>query len=89
MLQGIEELFFSIECDNSAILQLLGDNTTVTTNNVPLYLEVIEKRITDMFSKVHWTDKIQKRDLRLDENKKPRMKTPILTEIAPTQPCPL
>jgi len=79
-----------IHCDNSPLLDLLGDNTTVTMSNVMLYLGIIEQRITDMFHKVYWMDKETKAAyLRLDEEKKPRLKVPTIVQIAPTQPCAL
>ncbi|KAK2581933.1 hypothetical protein KPH14_002385 [Odynerus spinipes] len=90
MLRGIEALFKAVRCDNTPILDLLGDNTHVTTSNVMLYLGIIEKRIAEMMHKVYWVDKATKaQQLRLDENKKPRLKVPSLTRIAPTQPCAL
>ncbi|XP_015183990.1 PREDICTED: coiled-coil domain-containing protein 63 [Polistes dominula] len=90
MLKGIEALFKAVKCDNSPILQLLGDNSHVTMGNVMLYLGIIEKRITEMMHKVYWVDKATKsQQLRLDEDKKPRLKIPSLTQIAPTQPCAL
>lgn len=90
MLTGIEALFKVVRCDNSAILRLLGDNAHVTMSNVMLYLNVIEKRITEMMHKVHWVDKAtMASQLRLDEDKKPKLKVPSLLEIAPTQPCAL
>ncbi|XP_015593598.1 coiled-coil domain-containing protein 63 [Cephus cinctus] len=89
LLRGIDSLFRTIRCDNSAILDLLGDNSHVTMNNVMLYLGIIEKRITDMFNKVHWVDKVGKTQIRLDENKKPKLKVPVLSNIVPTQPCSL
>lgn len=90
LLQGIDDLFRTIRCDNSPILELLGDNTHVTMSNVMLYLELIEKRITEMFHKVYWVDKASKAaQLRVDEDRKPRLKMPGLSRIVPTQPCPL
>ncbi|XP_043282011.1 coiled-coil domain-containing protein 63 [Venturia canescens] len=90
LLKGIETLFKSVRCDNSPILDLLGDNSTVTMNNVMLYLGIIEKRITDMFNKVHWIDTSTKSDtMRLDEEKKPHLKVPPLPSIVPSQPCSL
>ncbi|XP_046738263.1 coiled-coil domain-containing protein 63-like [Diprion similis] len=89
LLRGIEALFRAVRCDNSPILELLGDNSHVTTNNVMLYLGIIEKRITDLFNQVHWVDKARKAPSRLDESKKPRLKVPVLSQIAPTQPCAL
>lgn len=90
LLHGIESLFQTIGCDNSPILELLGDNTHVTMSNVMLYLGIIEKRITEMFHKVHWMDKATKApQLRFDEDKKPRLKIPIINQIVPTQPCAL
>ena len=89
LLKGIDSLFRALRCDNSSILQLLGDNSQVTMNNVMLYLGLIENRITDMFNKVHWVDKARKTDPRLDEERKPLLTTPALAIIAPTQPCPL
>ncbi|XP_032680336.1 coiled-coil domain-containing protein 63 [Odontomachus brunneus] len=90
LLSGIDALFKSIRCDNSPILELLGDNTHVTMSNVMLYLGIIEKQITEMFHKVYWVDKATKAPhLRLDENKKPRLKVPTLSRIVPTQPCAL
>ncbi|XP_014476801.1 PREDICTED: coiled-coil domain-containing protein 63-like [Dinoponera quadriceps] len=90
LLQGIDALFKSIGCDNSPILELLGDNTHVTMSNVMLYLGIIEKQITEMFHKIYWVDKATKPpQLRLDESRKPRLKVPALTRIVPTQPCAL
>ncbi|KAK0070850.1 hypothetical protein PV325_013984 [Microctonus aethiopoides] len=41
-----------------------------------------------MFNKVHWNDITGESDIvRLDEEKKPKLKIPELSEIAPTQPC--
>lgn len=89
LLRGIDDLFKAIRCDNSPILELLGDNTHITMSNVMLYLGIIEKRITEMFHKVYWVDKESKvPHLRhLDEERKPRLKVPVLNRIAPTQPC--
>nr|XP_012218958.1 PREDICTED: coiled-coil domain-containing protein 63 [Linepithema humile]XP_012218959.1 PREDICTED: coiled-coil domain-containing protein 63 [Linepithema humile] len=90
LLQGIDSLFKATRCDNSPILELLGDNTQVTMSNVMLYLGIIEKQITEMFHKVYWVNKASKApQLRVDEEKKPRLKVPALTRIAPTQPCAL
>ncbi|KAF7379207.1 hypothetical protein HZH68_017052 [Vespula germanica] len=90
MLKGIEALFKIIRCDNSPILRLLGDNTHVTMSNVMLYLNIIEKHITEMMHKVYWVDKATMVPiLRLDEDRKPKLKIPSLTQIAPTQPCAL
>ncbi|XP_060818371.1 coiled-coil domain-containing protein 63-like [Bombus pascuorum] len=90
LLKGIDSLFKAIRCDNSPILQLLGDNEQITTCNVMLYLEIIEKRITQMFHKVYWLDKATKtQQLRLDEERRPRLKVPPIEYIAPTQPCAL
>lgn len=90
LLKGIDSLFKAIRCDNSPILQLLGDNEQITTCNVMLYLEIIEKRITQMFHKVYWLDKATRtQQLRLDEERKPRLKVPPIEYIAPTQPCAL
>ena len=88
LLQGIDSLFKAIRCDNSPILELLGDNTHVTMSNVMLYLGIIEKRITEMFHKVYWVDKESKvPQLRLDEEKRPKLEVPVLNRIVPTQPC--
>lgn len=90
LLRGIDGLFKAIRCDNSPILELLGDNSQVTMSNVMLYLGIIEKRITEMFHKVHWMDKATKTpQLRLDEDKRPRLRVPALNRIVSTQPCPL
>ncbi|XP_071864031.1 coiled-coil domain-containing protein 63 [Bombus fervidus] len=90
LLKGIDSLFKAIRCDNSPILQLLGDNEQITTCNVMLYLEIIEKRITQMFHKVYWLDKATRtQQLRLDEERRPRLKVPPIEYIAPTQPCAL
>lgn len=90
LLKGIDSLFKAIRCDNSPILQLLGDHEQITTSNVMLYLGIIEKRITQMFHKVYWLDKATKtQQLRLDEERKPRLKVPQVEQIASTQPCAL
>lgn len=90
LLRGIDGLFKAIRCDNSPILELLGDNTHVTMSNVMLYLGIIEKQITEMFHKVYWVDKASKvPQLRIDEERKPRLKVPPVNRIVPTQPCAL
>ncbi|XP_076620369.1 coiled-coil domain-containing protein 63 [Colletes latitarsis] len=90
LLKGIDSLFKAIRCDNAPILELLGDNEQITTSNVMLYLGIIEKRITEMFHKVYWMDKATKsQHLRLDEDKRPRLKVPPIKYIARTQPCAL
>ncbi|KAJ8683019.1 hypothetical protein QAD02_018811 [Eretmocerus hayati] len=108
LLGGIEFLFTAIRCDNSPLLELLGDHSHVTTDNVMLYLGIIEKRVNDMMSKLHWTETSRKlqipstatttttattspkqEPLRVDEDRKPKLKPPQVSDIAPTQPCPL
>ncbi|XP_076224437.1 coiled-coil domain-containing protein 63 isoform X1 [Nomia melanderi] len=90
LLKGIDSLFKAIRCDNSPILELLGDNDQIMMSNVMLYLGIIEKRITQMFHKVHWVDRATKSQLlRLDEDKRPRLRVPTIKHIAPTQPCAL
>lgn len=89
LLEGVEQLFTSLQCDNSPLMELLGDNSHVTPDNVMLYLGIIEKRVNELLPKVHWIDRTRRTDLRLDEDKKPKLKKPLLSEIAPTQPCPL
>ncbi|XP_076303811.1 coiled-coil domain-containing protein 63 isoform X1 [Lasioglossum baleicum] len=90
LLKGIDSLFKAIRCDNSPILELLGDNEQITISNIMLYLGIIEKRITQMFHKVYWVDRATKsQQLRLDEDKRPRLKVPTIKYIAPTQPCAL
>ncbi|OAD53636.1 Coiled-coil domain-containing protein 63 [Eufriesea mexicana] len=90
LLKGIDSLFKAIRCDNSPILQLLGDNEQITMSNVMMYLGIIEKRITQMFHKVYWLDRATKtQHLRLDEDRRPRLKVPPIEYIAPTQPCAL
>ncbi|GAB1864888.1 Coiled-coil domain-containing protein 63 [Camponotus japonicus] len=90
LLRGIDGLFKAIRCDNSPILELLGDNTHVTMSNVMLYLGIIEKQITGMFHKVYWVDKTSKiPQLRIDEERKPRLKVPTVNRMVPTQPCTL
>ncbi|XP_076641835.1 coiled-coil domain-containing protein 63 [Halictus rubicundus] len=90
LLKGIDSLFKAIRCDNSPILELLGDNEQITMSNIMLYLGIIEKRITQMFHKVYWVDRATKsQQLRLDEEKRPRLVVPAIKYIAPTQPCAL
>ncbi|KAL7288946.1 hypothetical protein TKK_0016909 [Trichogramma kaykai] len=89
LLVGIDELFQSIGCDNSPILELLGDNASVNMNNVMLYLGIIEKRVVEMLAKMYYLDRSQHREPLLSEDRKPKLRVPDLQEIAPTQPCPL
>ncbi|XP_006622407.1 coiled-coil domain-containing protein 63-like [Apis dorsata] len=90
LLKGIDSLFKAIRCDNSPILRLLGDNEQITMSNVMLYLGIIEKQITQMFHKVYWLDRTTKtQQLRIDEERRPRLKVPPIEYIAPTQPCAL
>lgn len=60
-------------------------------NNVMLYLGIIEKRITEIFNKVYWADLTSGKPdaVRLDEEKKPKLKIPTIPQIVPTQPCSL
>ncbi|XP_012346583.2 coiled-coil domain-containing protein 63-like [Apis florea] len=90
LLKGIDSLFKAIRCDNSPILRLLGDNEQITMSNVMLYLGIIEKQITQMFHKVYWLDRATKsQQLRIDEERRPRLKVPPIEYIVPTQPCAL
>lgn len=89
LLQGIESLFTAIRCDNSPILELLGDNSQVNLNNVMLYLTIIEKRVSVMMNKLYWIDKAHKSEIRNDEARKPKLQLPVISNITPTQPCPL
>lgn len=55
-----------------------------------LYLGIVEKRITEMFHKVYWIDRATKtQQVRLDEERRPRLKVPPIVAVAPTQPCAL
>lgn len=91
LLRGIDSLFKMIRCDNAPLLELLGDNTHVNLSNVMLYLGLIEKRVIEMFHRIYWVDLVitQVPQLRLAEEKKYRMKTPLVNKIVPTQPCAL
>ncbi|XP_046387056.1 coiled-coil domain-containing protein 63 [Ischnura elegans] len=57
LLEGIEALFAITHCDNTPILELLGDNTHVTTFNVMLYLGIIEKRCIDLNNVVYYLER--------------------------------
>ncbi|XP_071448156.1 outer dynein arm-docking complex subunit 1-like [Hetaerina americana] len=57
LLEGIEALFNITHCDNTPILELLGDNTHVTTHNVMLYLGIIEKRCIDLNNVVYYLER--------------------------------
>lgn len=90
LLKGIESLFKAIHCDNVQLLELLDDNDQITMSNVMLYLGIIEKRINEMFHKVYWVDRATKaQQLRLDEDKRPRMTVPPVEYTSLTQPCAL
>ncbi|XP_001605946.3 coiled-coil domain-containing protein 63 [Nasonia vitripennis] len=90
LLVGVESLFQTIRCDNSPILELLGEQSQVSLNNVMLYLGIVEKRLSDMLNKLHWIDRAQRStELRTDEDRKPKLRVPALSSIAPTQPCAL
>ncbi|XP_051162078.1 coiled-coil domain-containing protein 63 [Leptopilina boulardi] len=88
LLKSVDDMFKAIKCDKSPILELLGDDTQVTMNNVMLYLGIIEKEVSNMLSKLYWIDKANG-DERISEEKRPIFVPPLLSDIAPTQPCPL
>ncbi|XP_047103466.1 coiled-coil domain-containing protein 63 [Schistocerca piceifrons] len=48
VLEGIERIFSLAHCAQSPVLQLLGEETRVTTHNVMLYLGIIERCCNDL-----------------------------------------
>ncbi|KAL0273372.1 UNVERIFIED_CONTAM: hypothetical protein PYX00_006054 [Menopon gallinae] len=48
LLEGIQVIFRFLQCDPTPLLSLLGPNTTVTKFNYKLYMNLIEKRVTDI-----------------------------------------
>ena len=45
---GIESVFGKINCDRSAIADMLGDNDTVNENNMMQYLGIIEQKTNEL-----------------------------------------
>lgn len=88
LLKGVDELFGAINCDKSPILELLGDDTQVTMNNVMLYLGIIEKEVSNILTKMYSTEKVNGEE-KISEERKSVLVPPTLSDIAPTQPCPL
>ncbi|XP_066589533.1 putative leucine-rich repeat-containing protein DDB_G0290503 [Prorops nasuta] len=85
LLKRIETLFRTLRCDSTPILDLLGDEISVTTSNVMLYLGVIEKQIVDTFGKTFWVDKASKsKQLRLDVDNRTELKVPFVTRVVPS-----
>ncbi|XP_033606689.1 coiled-coil domain-containing protein 63 isoform X3 [Cryptotermes secundus] len=52
-LQGINHIFHIVRCDAAPILSLLGDSIHVTAHNVMLYLDIIERRTSDLIKVVY------------------------------------
>ncbi|XP_043481677.1 coiled-coil domain-containing protein 63 [Leptopilina heterotoma] len=88
LLKGVDELFGAIKCDKSPILELLGDDTQVTMNNVMLYLGIIEKEVSNILTKMYSTENVNGEE-KISEERKSVLVPPTLSDIAPTQPCPL
>ncbi|GLH03859.1 hypothetical protein R5R35_009908 [Gryllus longicercus] len=90
LLCGIEQVFKKIRCDNSPLLQLLGENTHVMPYNVMLYLNIIERRTHEFLSTIFYLESQRAQQgrtfLLVDQ---PMADTPPvpLQLMAPTQPC--
>ncbi|XP_068902445.1 coiled-coil domain-containing protein 63-like isoform X1 [Tenebrio molitor] len=94
MMQGIHHLFKLCRCDMDPLLQLLGDNSTIRSYNVLLYLQMLEKTIHSCLVRAGFRDKT------LAEKKPPHKEMilsdePISTKIysiekiVPAHPCAL
>ncbi|KAK9892331.1 hypothetical protein WA026_019785 [Henosepilachna vigintioctopunctata] len=53
---GILDVFKILECEGVPILELIGDNTNINSNNVMIYLGLIEKRISELITLAFLTD---------------------------------
>lgn len=82
-------MYRALNCEKSPILELLGDDSQVTMDNVMLYLDIIEKEVSNMISKIFWVDKTTKSEERICEENRPTLVPPSLSDVVPTQPCPL
>nr|CAD7410127.1 unnamed protein product [Timema poppensis] len=58
LLEGIENIFELVRCDNAPILELLGNSSNVSSHSVMLYLGIIERRINDLLRLALYRNKI-------------------------------
>lgn len=58
LLKGIEKLFVVVKCDNTPILELLGENANINNYNVLLYLGLLEKRINEITGSVFCKERV-------------------------------
>ncbi|KAL3271761.1 hypothetical protein HHI36_022231 [Cryptolaemus montrouzieri] len=56
ILDGIFQIFNILECDHVPILELIGNNTSINSNNVSIYLSLIEKRVSELITIAFVTD---------------------------------
>lgn len=53
---GVFEMFNILDCNHVPILQLIGDNAKINSNNVMIYLSLIEKRLSELVTLAFVTD---------------------------------
>ena len=104
VLEGVQAVFRFIQCDPTPILQLLGDNTLITSQNCMLYLDMIERRVMDIVELIWYLSysKVAARAAKLFPGQVSQLREPVMKstkpaapkiltsdKVVPTQPCPL
>ncbi|XP_044764544.1 coiled-coil domain-containing protein 63 [Coccinella septempunctata] len=56
IMDEVHELFNILDCDQVPILKLIGDNATINSNNIMIYLSLIEKRVSELLTLAFVTD---------------------------------
>lgn len=77
---GIESVFEKINCDRSAIAEMLGDNDSVNENNMMQYLGIIEQKTNELLQ-IHTFLQIKELENK-PEGAPPGPGTPPVTAIA-------
>lgn len=89
LLSGIQEVFNTVSCDPGPIRQMLGKNSSVTPDNVFLYLKSLESKLLEMSTVASYQQ--QRTTPRKSRSARSVMsfakKAP--KTVLPSQPCPL
>uniref|UniRef100_A0A1B6CRB0 ODAD1 central coiled coil region domain-containing protein n=1 Tax=Clastoptera arizonana TaxID=38151 RepID=A0A1B6CRB0_9HEMI len=84
ILEGIQQIFLTLDCDNNPLLLFLGDHTNVNENNYTLFLRVIEEKLHEILS---FGEFPLRQDLISMERLERPTEYPIITEDFATLPC--
>ncbi|XP_022909909.2 coiled-coil domain-containing protein 63-like [Onthophagus taurus] len=92
LLKGIDNLFKICKCSNAPLLELLGNNASITNYNVLLYLETLEKKVTELIMAAYYKEKTDKKKVKefiIKEDKIKYDQSNAIEEFIASNPCPL